>query len=191
MGSVLRMIFKFFYRYEKRICFRVRHRISLKLCIRETFACFWSDSKYFLNDFSQSNKQFSFSDFQSFQIRNGAFTPDASNSVKVCFLTPILTWEDLALHFKPTISICWTHIFQFVVFSNSPDAFEKVDLMLFWWSARLMKIYSLTSFIKTYHFWHFSTFHTLQEQPSELHNLQHFLHHHQNCTSLFDQYWFK
>ena len=67
----------------------------------------------------------------------------------------------------------------FVVFSNSLDESEKVDLMLFLWSARLVKIYSLTSSIKTYNFWHFSMFHTLQEQPSELHNLQHFLHHNQ------------
>ena len=38
----------------------------------------------------------------------------------------------------------------FVVFSNSPDASEKVDLMLFLWSARLVRIYSLTSFINTW-----------------------------------------
>ena len=67
----------------------------------------------------------------------------------------------------------------FVLFSNSPDASEKVDLMLFLWSARLVKIYSLTSSIKTYNFWHFSMFHKLQEHPSELYNL-HFLHQHQN-----------
>ena len=67
----------------------------------------------------------------------------------------------------------------FVVFSNSPEASEKVNLMLFLWSARLVKIYSLTTSIKTYNFWHFSMFHKLQEHPSELYNL-HFLHQHQN-----------
>ena len=100
--------------------------------------------------------------------------------------------KDLVLHFKQfqLLDPHFSTIFNiqkcniFVVFFNSPDASEKVDLMLFLWSARLVKIYSLTSFIKTYNFWHFSMFHTLQEQPSKLHNLQHFL----NCTFLFIQY---
>jgi len=107
--------------------------------------------------------------------------------VKTCFLTSVLTWKRLSFtfqthnsnlldpHFSPIFNIQKCNIF--VVFSNSPDASEKVDLMLFLWTARLVKIYSLTSFMKKYHFWHFSMFHTLQEQPSELHNLQHFLHH--------------
>ena len=66
--------------------------------------------------------------------------------------------KDLVLHFKrfqfvgPTffnyIQLQKCNIF--VVFSNSPDASEKVDLMLFLWSARLVRIYSLTSFIKAW-----------------------------------------
>ena len=51
-------------------------------------------------------------------------------------------------HFSTIFNIQKCNIF--VVFSNSPDASEKVDLMLFLWSARLVRIYSLTSFIKVW-----------------------------------------
>ena len=93
----------------------------------------------------------------------------AFNLVKTCFLTFILSWGRLSFTFQ-TIPICWTHIFQlystfkkcniFVVFFNSPDASEKVDLMLFLWFARLVRIYSLTSFIKAWkaNFAHFLSF---------------------------------
>ena len=83
---------------------------------------------------------------------------EASNLVKTCFLTSVLTWKRLSFtfqthnsnlldpHFSTIFNIQKCNIF--VVFSNSPDASEKVDLMLFLWSARLVKIYSLTSFMK-------------------------------------------
>ena len=66
--------------------------------------------------------------------------------------------KDLVLHFKQFRfdGATFTTIFNiqkcniFVVFSNSPDASEKVDLMLFLWSARLVRIYSLTSFLNTW-----------------------------------------
>ena len=66
--------------------------------------------------------------------------------------------KDLVLHFKqfqfdgPTFFNYIEHskCNIFVVFSNSPDASEKVDLMLFLWSARLVRIYSLTSFLNTW-----------------------------------------
>ena len=66
--------------------------------------------------------------------------------------------KDLVLHFKqfqfvgPTFSTKFNiqKCNIFVVFFNSPDASEKVDLMLFLWSARLVRIYSLTSFIKAW-----------------------------------------
>ena len=51
-------------------------------------------------------------------------------------------------HFSTIFNIQKCNIF--VVFSNSPDASEKVDLMLFLWSARLVRIYSLTSFLNTW-----------------------------------------
>ena len=44
-------------------------------------------------------------------------------------------------HFSTIFNIQKCNIF--VVFSNSPDASEKVDLMLFLWFARLVRIYSL------------------------------------------------
>ena len=66
--------------------------------------------------------------------------------------------KDLVLHFKqfqfdgPTFFNYIQHskMQHFVVFSNSPDGSEKVDLMLFLWSACLVRIYSLTSFLNTW-----------------------------------------
>ena len=86
---------------------------------------------------------------------------EVSNLVKTCFLTSVLTWKRLSFTFQTHNSNLlgpqfWSIIFNiqkcniFVVFSNSPDASEKVDLMLFLWSARLVRIYSLTSFIKVW-----------------------------------------
>ena len=83
---------------------------------------------------------------------------EVSNLVKTCLLTPVLTWESLSFKFQTHNSNLleqhfWT-IFNmencsiFVVFSDSPDASEKIDFMSFLWSARLVEIYSKTSFVK-------------------------------------------
>ena len=89
-------------------------------------------------------------------------TLDASNLVKTFFLTSILTWERLNFtfqthnsnlldpHFSTIFNIQKCNIF--VVFSDSTNASEKVDLVLFLWSARLAKIYSFISFFKNVSF---------------------------------------
>ena len=91
---------------------------------------------------------------------------EVSNLVKTCLLLPVLTWESLSFKFQTHNSNLleqhfWT-IFNmencsiFVVFSDSPDASEKIDFMSFLWSARLVEIYSKTSFVKNVHI--FDTF---------------------------------
>ena len=87
---------------------------------------------------------------------------EASNLVKTCFLTSVLTWERLSFtfqthnsnlldpHFSTIFNIQKCNIF--VVFSDSTNASEKVDLVLFLWSARLAKIYSFISFFKNVSF---------------------------------------
>ena len=101
-------------------------------------------------------------------------TLNASNLIKTCFLASVLTWKTLSFtfqthnsnlldpHFSTIFNIQKCNIF--VVFSNSPDASEKVDLMLFLWSARLVKIYSFTSFDKTGGFWKILSFKSLKKQ---------------------------
>ena len=83
---------------------------------------------------------------------------EVSNLVKTCLLTPVLTWESLSFKFQTHNSnlleqhFCTIFNMEncsiFVVFSDSPDASEKIDFMSFLWSARLVEIYSKTSFVK-------------------------------------------
>ena len=98
--------------------------------------------------------------FQMWHFKCCKNTLDASNLIKTCFLASVLTRKRLRFtfqthnsnlldpHFSTIFNIQKCNIF--VVFFNSPDASEKVDLMLFLWSARLVRIYSLTSFIKAW-----------------------------------------
>ena len=83
---------------------------------------------------------------------------DASNLVKTCFLVFVLTWERLSFasqtHNSNLLDTHFPTIFniqkcnKIVVFSDPTDASEKVDLLLFLWSARLVETYTKTSFIK-------------------------------------------
>ena len=87
---------------------------------------------------------------------------EASNLVKTCFLTSVLTWERLSFTFQTHNSHLldphFSTIFNiqkcnnFVVFSDSANASEKVDLVLFLWSSRLVETYPKTSFIKNLSF---------------------------------------
>ena len=87
---------------------------------------------------------------------------EASNLVKTCFLTSVLTWERLSFTFQTHNSHLldphFSTIFNiqkcnnFVVFSDSANASEKVDLVLCLWSSRLVETYPKTSFIKNLSF---------------------------------------
>ena len=87
---------------------------------------------------------------------------NASNLFKTCFLTFVLTWERLSFTFQTHNSNLLDPHFptifniqkcnNFVVFSDSTNASEKVDLVLFLWSARLVETYPKTSFIKNVSF---------------------------------------
>ena len=102
-----------------------------------------------------------YSQMQHFECCENAL--EASNLVKTCFLTSVLTWERLSFTFQTHNSNLldpnFSTIFNiqkcniFVVFSDSANASEKLDLVLFLWSARLVETYPNTSFIKNVSFW--------------------------------------
>ena len=127
---------------------------------------------------------------------------DAYNLVKTCFLVFVLTWERLSFasqtHNSNLLGPQFSAIFniqkcnKIVVFWDSTDASEKVDLLLFLWSARLVETYTKTSFIKNVFF--FDTFQcSIQFRKSHkkfnIYNI--FCIINKNWTFLIEQYWFK
>ena len=118
---------------------------------------------------------------------------EASNLVKTCFLTSVLTWERLSFTFQTHNSHLldphFSTIFNiqkcnnFVVFSDSANASEKVDLVLFLWSSRLVETYPKTSFDKSV------LFKALKLEKLENANFAHFVSHPLDGNVPKDLFW--